>query len=170
MVIISGVRFAGKVDAVPHVGHVATRFFHLYWVPLIPVGTFLVIEENEDDFKGFPLPLNGKSIVVGYLRTLGWIGLAASIGGAFIAAGDKHFGRAGLALLAALLAAGMLTILYRLSIFRHASYERAKELGRLARLPAEQLLMLEVAYGRMNADQAERALLQQLETAGASSP
>jgi len=166
MVIISGVRFAGKVDAVPRVGHVATRFFHLYWIPLIPVGTFLVIEEKEDDFKGFPLPLNAKSIVVGYLRTLGWIGVAAGTGGAFMAAGEKQFGWAALALVAALLAAGMLTLLYRLSAFKHASYDRAIELGRLAKLPPEQLLMLEVAYGRMDADQAERALLKQLQTAG----
>jgi peptidoglycan/LPS O-acetylase OafA/YrhL len=166
MVIISGVRFAGKVDAVPRVGHVATRFFHLYWIPLIPVGTFLVTEEKGDDFKGFGLPLNAKSIVVGYLRTLGWLGFAAAIGAAFMAAGEKQYGWAGLALAAALLAAGMLTLLYRLSIFTRASYERAIELARHSKLPPEHLLMIEVAYGRMNADQAERALLKQLESAG----
>src|SRR5688572_788398 len=69
MVIIWGVRFAGKVDAVPQVGHVATRFFHLYYVPLIPVGTFLVTDERDDAFSGLPLPLSPKSILVGWLRT-----------------------------------------------------------------------------------------------------
>src|SRR5688572_32226032 len=103
MVIISGVRFAGKVDAVPRVGHVATRFFHVYWIPLIPVGTYLVTEEKGDDFKGFLLPLNAKSIFIGYVRTLAWIGLAVALGAAFMAVGEKQFGMAGLALAGALL-------------------------------------------------------------------
>jgi len=169
MVIISGVRFAGKVDAVPRVGHVATRFFHLYWIPLIPVGTFLVTEEKDDDFKGFPLPLNGKSIFIGWLRTIGWVGLAAAVIAAFMAIGEKQYGWAGAAAAAGVIAAGMLLALYRLTIFTRASYERALELGRQVGLPPEQLLMIEVAYGRMNADQAERELLKQLEVAGQAS-
>lgn len=165
MVIISGVRFAGKVDAVPRIGHVATRFFHLYWIPLIPVGTFLVTAEKDDDFTGFPLPLNAKSIVVGYLRTIGWVGLAAAVVAAFMAVGEKQHQLAGLAVAGGAIAAALLLALYRLAIFTHATYERAIELGRHVGLPPDQLLMLEVAYGRLNADQAERELLKQLNIA-----
>ncbi len=67
---------------------------------------------------------------------------------------------------APLIAAALLLVLYRLPMFSRASYERALELGRQVRLPPEQLLIIEVAYGRMNADQAERELLKQLEVAG----
>jgi hypothetical protein len=170
MVIISGVRFAGKIDAVPRVGHVATRFFHLYWIPLIPLGTFLVTSEKDDDFTGFPLPLSGKSILIGWLRTAGWIGLTAAVALAFMAAGEKQYGWAGAAAAVGAIAAGLLLVLYRLSIFTRASYERASELARQIGLSPEQLLMIEVAYGRMNADQAERELRKQLEVAGHVAP
>jgi hypothetical protein len=67
----------------------------------------------------------------------------------------------GLALAAA--SAVALLPLYRLQFFRAASYERAMEIARLAGLSPEQKLMLEVAYGRMNAEQAEREWMRQYE-------
>jgi hypothetical protein len=166
MIIITGVRFAGKVDAVPRVGHVATRFFHLYYVPLIPLGTFFVNGERDDSLAGFPLPLDAKSIIVCWLRTAGWLGLIAAGVVTFIGAADHRPHRIAVGLGGAVLAALWLWLLYRLRFIVHASYERAIELARRIGLPAEQLLMLEVAYGRMNADQAERELVRRYEAAG----
>ena len=45
MPIIFGTRWMGKVDAVSGVGHVATRFFHVQFLPLIPVESYLIFRE-----------------------------------------------------------------------------------------------------------------------------
>jgi len=165
MIIIWGVRFAGKVDAVPQVGHVATRFFHLYYVPLIPVGTFLVTDERDDAFSGLPLPLSLKSILVGWLRTAGFLAFipALYLLGTGISRGDVP--RAGLGVLLMLLAGGVLWVCYRIKAITTASYERAMDLaGRLGVSP-EHRLLLEVSYGRLTADQAERELVRVYEAA-----
>jgi hypothetical protein len=165
MVIISGVRFAGKVDAVPQVGHVATRFFHLYYVPLIPVGTFLVTDER-DEFAGLPLPWSFKSIVVGWLRTAGFVAFAPAVYSLITGSHRNDLARVGAGVLIILLAAVVLWFCYRLKSITTASYERAMELaGRLGFSP-EQRLLLEVSYGRMTAAQAEKELIRVYETAG----
>jgi len=48
-------------------------------VPLIPVGTFLVTDEREDEFSGLPLPWSFKSILVGWLRTGGFVAFVPAI-------------------------------------------------------------------------------------------
>jgi len=161
MIIITGVRLAGKVDAVPRVGHVATRFFHLYYVPLIPLGTVLVVDPESE--TGLPLPLSMKSVLAAWLRSAAWVGLilGAFLGVTRLADNNPERALRGLALAAT--SAVALVPLYRLRFFRAASYERAMEIVRLAGLSPEQRLMLEVAYGRMNADQAEREWMRQYE-------
>src|SRR5438045_7725775 len=138
MVVITGVRLAGKVDAVPRVGHVATRFFHLYYVPLIPLGTFLVINEKDENAGGIPLPLSGKSIVVGWLRTAAWLALVGAGVLAIMAAADRKPHVAGVMVVGAVLAAVFLAVLYRLRSITHATYDRAMEIARGAGLPVEQ--------------------------------
>jgi len=165
MVIITGVRFAGKVDAVPRIGHVATRFFHLYYVPLIPLGTYLVTREGDTDFAGVALPLSGKSILVGWLRTAAWIGSIVAGVMLFTGLGRANHNRLILGIFGLLAAALALWLLYRLKPITHASYERATDIAQRIGLSAEQRLMLEVAYGRLNADQAERELARLYEAA-----
>ena len=52
MVIVYGTRFYGKVKAAGS-SFLATQFVHIYYVPLIPIGTHLILEENAGgSFKG----------------------------------------------------------------------------------------------------------------------
>jgi hypothetical protein len=164
MVIISGTRMAGKVDVVPRVGYVSTRFFHLYYVPLIPLQSFLVFSEDGDEINGVPLSLNIKSILVGWLRGLSWLALIVAPIFAVILLGDKHPLHAGVALIIWILAALTLPLLHYVPGIREASYERAIELANRTGLSPETNLMLEVAYGRLNADQAERELVRLIES------
>ena len=166
MVIISGVRFAGKVDAVPKVGHVATRFFHLYYVPLIPVGTFLVTDERDDEFSGLPLPWSFKSILVGWLRTAGFVAFGPAVYLLITGSHRNDLARVGAGVLIILLAAVVLWFCYRLKSITTASYERAMELASRLGLSPEQRLLLEVSYGRMTAEQAEKELIRVYEAAG----
>ncbi len=65
MVIIYGVRDYGRVDA--HGGeHAQTKFFHIWYAPLIPVGSWWVTRTG-----GHSIKPNLKSIAAGYLRIWG---------------------------------------------------------------------------------------------------
>jgi len=74
--IIYGKRLCGRVDRVPGVLYVATQFFHLYFIPVAPVHSFVIIEgsEGKDGFKGVKTRLSVKSIVATYCRTLLFLG------------------------------------------------------------------------------------------------
>jgi len=70
MIIIYGQRNYGKVDKVPNLFYVVTQFLHLYWIPLIPIRSYLVLAGTEDSegFKGVQTSMSFKSILVGWLR------------------------------------------------------------------------------------------------------
>ena len=81
--IVWGARLLGKVDCVPGMFHVATMFAHLYYIPLIPMQSYVVFSEptttdslaipflfssESSEFQGIPIPLHAKS--------LRWLGFA----------------------------------------------------------------------------------------------
>ncbi len=66
--VVWGTRLYGKVDEIAGAGHVATKFGHLFWIPLIPYESYFVTGEQRHDFTGVPLGLHTKSVVVAYLR------------------------------------------------------------------------------------------------------
>jgi len=86
MVIIWGQRMYGRVDRFAG-SHVATRFFHLYYVPLIPLSSWLVLEEQtEGNFIGLQLPLQWRSVLLAWLRVAAV--LAAISGGVHYLSAD----------------------------------------------------------------------------------
>ena len=68
MVIVWGSRLYGKVDEVPGFFHVATRFGHIYYLPLIPMKSFVVLGQSGEEFTGVPIPLSFKSILLAWVR------------------------------------------------------------------------------------------------------
>ena len=90
MMLIFGQTVCGRVDYVPGTCYVATRFFHLYYVPLIPLSSWVIKQgtENSTGFQGQQIRLNGKSVLCGWLQAfLVVFGLFTSIRGAFMLAG-----------------------------------------------------------------------------------
>ena len=75
MIIVYGTRLYGKIDSCGDT-HVATRFFHISWLPLIPMGTQLVLEKNGGSYRFLPQSLSGRSVLAAYLRTWGVIAAA----------------------------------------------------------------------------------------------
>ena len=67
--IVAGTRTMGKVDEIPGVAHVATRFFHVWFCPIIPLGSQIVWDSNQGP-RGLSVPMSWKSVLVGYFR--GW--------------------------------------------------------------------------------------------------
>lgn len=81
--IVWGTRRFGWVDEVEGLGTVATTFFHLMFVPLIPLSTWLMI----DDERGIPMPMSLKSVLVAWVRAglfwgavASWVSIPATFG------------------------------------------------------------------------------------------
>lgn len=155
MIVFYGTQLFGKVDKVPMLGHVATSFFYLQFVPLVPLGSYLVLEGGQGSIGvGFSF----KSLLIAWLRTalvfgaiaLGVVGLIAmseqSVAGLVAGMGGAAF------------CAAALIGSYYVPFVGHASYERAMALADRIGVKPEFRLTLEVAYGRKSAEQAEMEL------------
>ena len=66
MSIRIGTVFTGTVDQIGDES-IQTKFF-MIGVPLIPLESFFVLHDRGNGVDGFPIPLNGKSVVLAYLR------------------------------------------------------------------------------------------------------
>jgi len=155
-----GTKLMGKVDEVPRMGYVSTQFFHVNYLPLIPTGTYFVLEESGDNFRGVTLPLSFKSVCVAWLRALLFIGFIASVIIAIIFVSDQKTPEAIGIGLAGVLAVAFFWCTYYIPFIARANYERAMELAQRIGLNEEAVLMLEVAYGRKSAAEADLELEQ----------
>ncbi|HUE73711.1 MAG TPA: DUF202 domain-containing protein [Pirellulaceae bacterium] len=155
MILFYGTQFYGKVDKVPMLGHVATSFFYIQFVPLIPLGSYLVLEDGQGSLSvGFSF----KSLLVAWLRTalvFGAVGLAIA---GILATGNRStlgmaasFGGA-VACIAAMIGS------YFVPFVGQASFERAMRLADQVGVKPEFRLTLEVHYGRKTAQQADAEL------------
>jgi 4-amino-4-deoxy-L-arabinose transferase-like glycosyltransferase len=151
--IIWGMRLFGKVDEVAGLFHVATSFFHIWYVPLIPLGSHLVLGQTGEGWKGIPVRLSLKSVTVAWVR-----GFAAAGAIVFAIIGLTKGSGWNQSLLRALVCAALFALLKFYKGFRKASYERAIELADEAGLPPNVRVLLDVEYGLLDADQAEQAL------------
>ena len=156
--IVWGTRMMGKVDAVPGVGHVATKFFYLQYVPLIPVETYLVFREVGEQIYGVQIPFSPKSILVAWFRTGCVIAALVMLIVGLIAFSDRHPGRAIACILGAAMLVGAFIYSYYFGPICRAGYDRAMQLAQKANLGPEQYLALEISFGRMSAEQAEMEL------------
>ncbi len=77
MFFIFGYRFMGKVDQVPGYFHVATKFFHVNYLPLIPSKSYIVLSQTGKNIRGIPIPLSWKSVGIAWARSIS--GLTAVI-------------------------------------------------------------------------------------------
>ncbi|WP_010584565.1 hypothetical protein [Schlesneria paludicola] len=68
--IIAGQQLCGRVDDVPGTCYVVTRFMHLYYIPLIPLSSWLVPygTESKAEAEWLRIRLSAKSILVGWLQ------------------------------------------------------------------------------------------------------
>lgn len=163
MVIIWGTTHAGKVDEVPGMFHVVTQFGHLYYVPLIPVGSYVVLQKNSDGgFQGSSIPISFKSWLVAWLRAGCILATIACGVAAVVVLADAQNNPGNFTWIIPLfIAAGAITTLvlsYKLQFFTRASYERAVYLGKYVGLTEMGMLMIEVAYQRLSPEQADAEL------------
>ena len=71
-VVVFGSTLYGKVESVPGVCHVATRFLHFFFVPLFPTGSWLVVDDRklaEGGADAIQLPsMHWGSVGIAWLR------------------------------------------------------------------------------------------------------
>jgi hypothetical protein len=124
MIFIHGSRLYGKVDQVPGLFYVATMFFHVQFVPLVPYQSFVLLDlpKTGGQGRGARIRLSGKSILFAWLRTACLVAGIALAVGTLVAAVELLQGHPGqryepLVLLACLAAAcfGVFWASYRLS-------------------------------------------------------
>jgi hypothetical protein len=74
-----GSELYGAVDRIPGLCYVATKFAHVFGLPLLPLGTYIVWEGSEhgEGFQGKRVAMNWKSVLIGYYR--GWVGALAVV-------------------------------------------------------------------------------------------
>jgi hypothetical protein len=75
MVILFGTALFGRCDFVPGRMHVATRFLALFFMPVVPLHGFIVIEEPGRLPRMIQIPISLKSLL------LAWARLALGLGG-----------------------------------------------------------------------------------------
>jgi len=155
MIFIWGSKFYGKTDEVSGLFHVESKFGHLWYFPLIPMSSHLVMEKTSDGWRGADIPLSGKSILLGWLRTICLIG-----GVGFLLAGLGARGNEGYEKVIMIVVGGLGLVLAMVfsfyGPFRYASYNRAMQLGDMVRLNEKGRALLQLQYGVINEEEAER--------------
>lgn len=71
MIIVWGTKLYGRVDQVEKEMHIATQFFHVQFIPLIPLRSFIVSNytDSQGEFERIPIAMSLKSVFAAYLRT-----------------------------------------------------------------------------------------------------
>lgn len=161
MIIIWGSSLYGKVDEVPGgLFHVATKFGHLYYLPLFPVGTHVVLSKEGDMFHGVAISMSFKSVLMAWLRAALIVGsIVAGIYAISVFSDQRStVGNKIGAVASAVAAIGLLIATYRFGPMRYASYKRAHEIAELIGLNERGKILLDVAYGIVTPEEAEEAM------------
>lgn len=158
MAVHFGTKLMGKVDEVPRIGYVSTKFFHVNYLPLIPTGSYFILQEQGDQFQGVTIPISFKSVAVAWLRSSTFFMFLFGVIFCVIFLSEKKNGAAiGVGALAAL-GVALFWASYYIPLVSRASYQRAMDLAHRIGLSDEAVLMLEVSYGRKSAEEADLEL------------
>ncbi|MHA7633211.1 hypothetical protein [Corallococcus sp. M7] len=144
--VIFGSRLYGKVDEIPGVGYVATKFGHINFVPLIPLEGWLVVAEEGNGWRGSAISMSGKSVLVAWARLLFIIAGGISLFTGFLAFTNLESANAIMLGLLGLACIGGLIASYKWRWVTHASPERALEIAQEAGISVEGLSQLRNLY------------------------
>lgn len=149
MYIVWGSRLMGKCDTVPGLGHVETKFGHIYYLPLIPTQTFLVLSKSGKNFRGVPLSLSFKSILMAWSRAILLVaGLVFAIMTVMFAVDPKSGDNPIIPGIVAAFCWIAAAVLSYAKPFTHASFARACELAKQCKLSAAGMEAIAKHYGQ----------------------
>ena len=163
MLVIWGSKLYGKVDEIEGVGHIATQFGHLFWIPLLPMNSYFVTHEEGGHFEGTPLGLQAKSVFAGYARVFSVLFFLAGLS-ALNALYSPHgdFDPEKMGTYKTMIAMGLFSIPLFCAAFRpalkRASYETACALAKRLGLDRKMQTYIDFCYGRISEDEAEQRM------------
>jgi hypothetical protein len=170
MFILHGESLYGKVDQVPGLFHVATKFFHVNYLPLFPLGSYLVLEAGTsgDNFRGASIGWSGKSILFAWLRLVLMLAGAVTTFLTFIFLLELLAGTVTIwNFLGTVLTSAILWwLLYRSYSFTRAAPERALELAKLVGIGPQELAGFFVNDPRVSDSESAWSAEQEQPTAG----
>src|SRR4051812_11366288 len=85
---VTGISGFGRIDHVPGVCYVETRFLHFGFFPLIPLESEIVLEARPDRGKGISISL--RSIAFAWLRAIAVFGAAIAFFGGVAYYADRE--------------------------------------------------------------------------------
>lgn len=158
MFIVWGSGLYGKTDEIPGMGHVATKFGHLYYFPLIPTGSQFIVSKDGNTWHGAPVGLSGKSILLAWLRAGLLVAsvIAVLLTGAFAMDNRPQWDQVGIFGAAAVFFIGALIATNVMKVFKQASYERAKQIADTTGFSDEARVLVDLVYGMITEQEAER--------------
>jgi hypothetical protein len=129
LTMFCGKLMCGKVDQVGNLCYVQTEFFHVLFVPLVPLQTYLVMVQQDKDSpkQAVPLPLCFKSVLIGWARATAILAMIFSAMAGAVTFIDQAFSK--LALLWTVAFLGSMVAYWLTCCFNTASYDRAVQLG-----------------------------------------
>lgn len=152
MIIMYGERVYGKCDVVPELFYVGTFFFHVNFLPLIPLRSMIILEESNQQYYGVKIGLSLKSIVLGWARVafflLSCMMIMILIAALVDADGREKIAAFTVLLPLVLLVVGIWVALMLIPRQRKPAYERACKLALKAGLTDRGWAALNVLYGQ----------------------
>ncbi len=145
-----GQRPYGKCDVVPELFYVSTWFFHIDYIPLVPLGTRLILSQTAKTYHTVVIPFCLKSLLYAWARTALLAGMIAFGIMALMALTDSplHDWNAQTTGLAAAFCGILFALLMIYPVKKMPSYSRACDLAHLAKLNDRGWAALHVLYGR----------------------
>ena len=152
MIIVWGSRLYGKVDEVPGMFYVATKFAHLWYIPLIPLGTHLILGEDDDGgWEGVKIPFSIKSLFVAWARTGLVIFSLWCLFGIVMSVIDMGIIGGILSGVGLAFGVGLFWLTKRLKGINTADMSRARELGQAAGFDEDGLQLIESHFMALDA-------------------
>jgi hypothetical protein len=154
MFVHIGQHYYGKVDVVPDLCHVSTRFFHVNFVPLIPLESSIILAGTgvNGEPRTVKTSLSFKSVLTAWLRAVLYVvALGGLLLGILVTA--EYFSRGGQVADSAVwgvwvVAAGAAFALVLTYRFNRASYDRTLRLAEELGLKPDEIDRLLASRGR----------------------
>jgi hypothetical protein len=149
MWVIYGQDIYGSIDRVPGFFRIGTRFYHVYYVPLIPIGTFVVLQQQGKHFRGIQIPLNAKSVMLAYgVGLLAAIWVFAALCTMIVIAAGREGANPYIPGAIAGVSFALWLVFLAISLRQKVSYERACQIGLIAELSTAGWEKLNALYGK----------------------
>lgn len=159
MMVIYGSRLFGKTDQVPGMFHVATKFGHINYIPLIPLESYIVLGQDENNFRGAKISLHWKSVLLAWFRAACYVAAIILPIVAVIALTEHRMLDAAMEIGFALGVGALLLASYFVRGFGRASYVAAVRYAEILELNPIGHTMIEAHFGNITPEEAKEMIV-----------